>query len=156
MLIIKKRELHFTTLNYASDYTLHPKLFERTLCTPNYHPYHTLHPGVTFTLIFNGILLHMTNTCILFRWNKLKRMKHPFSKSIKTKAHFFPHLPPCLMCMPASSPNSDLVNPLSQIGDGSDNDVFGSDLLIMLKMLARLQLMQELILCKRLKKLLMN
>ena len=60
------------------------------------------------------------------------------------------------MCMPASSPNSDLVNPLSQIGDGSDNDVFGSDLLIMLKMLARLQLMQELILCKRLKKLLMN
>ena len=82
-------KLHFTILNYASDYTLHPKLFERTLCTLNYHTYYTLQPGVTFTVIFNGILLHMTSTCILLRWNKLKRLKHPFSKSIKTKANFF-------------------------------------------------------------------
>ena len=103
-------KLYFTTLNYASNYTLHHKLFERTLCTLNYH---TLHLGVTFIIIFNGILLHMTSTCILLRWNKLKRLKHPCSKSIKTKANFFPHSPPCLMCVSTSSPNSDLVNPKS-------------------------------------------
>ena len=74
-------KLHFTTLNYAQDYTLlpytmhkiiHPKLFECTFCTLNYHIYHTLHPGVTFVVIFNEMLLHMTCTCILLRWNKLK------------------------------------------------------------------------------------
>ena len=71
----------FTILNYAPNYTLYPKLFERTLCILNYH---TLHPGVTFA----EILLHVTNICFLLMWNKLKRLKHPSSKSIKTKANF--------------------------------------------------------------------
>ena len=105
---INKGKLHFTTLNYASDYILHLKLFECILCTLNYH---TLHPSVTFAVIFNRILLHMTSTCILLRWNKLKRLKHYFSKSIKIKADFFPHLPPWLMCMPTSSPNSNSCKP---------------------------------------------
>ena len=78
-----------TGLHYAPDYTLHHKLFECTFCTLNYHTYHTLHPGVTFFVMFNGMLLHMTSTCILLRWNKLKRLKHPISKSIKTKPNFF-------------------------------------------------------------------
>ena len=85
----KKGKLHFTTLNYASSYTLHLKLFERTLCILNYHTYHTLHPGITVAVIFNGMLLHMTSTCILLGWNKLKRLKHPTSKSFKTKPNFF-------------------------------------------------------------------
>ena len=71
-------KLHFTILNYALDYTLHPKLSDCTLCTLNYHTYHTLHPGVIFVVIFNRILLHVTSTCFLFRWNKVKRLKHLF------------------------------------------------------------------------------
>ena len=84
-----KGKLYFTTLNYALCYTLHPKLFERTLCTINYHTNHTLHPGITFAVIFNGMLLRMTSTCILLRWNKFKKPKHPSSKSIKAELNFF-------------------------------------------------------------------
>ena len=82
-------KLHFTTLNYALDYTLQPKLFKHILCTLNYHTYNTLYPGVTFAIMFNRMLLHMTSTCILLRWNKLKSLKHPTSKPIKTKPNFF-------------------------------------------------------------------
>ena len=46
----KKGKLYFTTLNYALDYTLHPKLSDSTFCTLNYHTYHTLHPGVILLL----------------------------------------------------------------------------------------------------------
>ena len=84
-----KGKLHFTTLNYALDYTLHLKLSDYTLCTLNYHTYHTLHFGVIFAVIFNRILLHVTSTCFLLRWNKVKRLKHPSPKSIKTKPNFF-------------------------------------------------------------------
>ena len=56
-----------------------------TLCTLNYH---NLHPGVTFVVMFDGISLHMTCMCFLLRWNKLKKLKHTSSKSIKTKANF--------------------------------------------------------------------
>ena len=84
-----KGKLHFTTLNYALCYTLHLKLFECTFCTLNYHTNHILHLGVTFAITFNGMLLHMTSTCILLRWNKLKKPKHPSSKSIKTEPNFF-------------------------------------------------------------------
>ena len=80
--------MHFTTLNYALDYTLHPKLFKRILCILNYHTYYILHPGIIFAVIFNGILLHMTSTCFL-QWNKLKKQKYPSSKSTKTKLNFF-------------------------------------------------------------------
>ena len=82
-------KLHFTTLNYALDYTLHPKPSECTLCSLNYYTYHTLHPGVTFAVIFDRILLHVSNICFLLRWNKLKSLKHHFWKSIKTKTNFF-------------------------------------------------------------------
>ena len=82
-------KLHFTTLNYTLSYTLHPKLFEHTLCILNYHTNHTLHPDVTFAVMFNGMLLHMTNTCIFLRRNKLKRPKYSSSKTIKTKPNFF-------------------------------------------------------------------
>ena len=61
------RKLHFTTLNYPLDYTLHPKLSNCTLYTLNYHTYQALHPGVIFTVIFNRILLHVTSTCFLLR-----------------------------------------------------------------------------------------
>ena len=84
-----KGKLHFTTLNYALDYTLHPKLYDCTLCTLNYYTYHALHPDVIFAIIFNTILLHVTSTCFLLRWNKVKRLKQPFSNSIKTKPKFF-------------------------------------------------------------------
>ena len=82
-------KLHFITINYALDYTLQPKLFKHILCTLNYHTYNTLHPGVTFAVMLNRMLLHMTSTCFLLRWNKLKRLKHPTSKPIKTKPNFF-------------------------------------------------------------------
>ena len=43
-------KLYFTTLNYTSDYTLHPKLFEFTLYILNYDPCYTLHPNVNFII----------------------------------------------------------------------------------------------------------
>ena len=86
-------KLHFTILNYTLDYTLHHKLSDYTLCTLNYHTYHALHPDVIFAVIFNRILLHVTSTCFLLKWNKVKRLKQPSSNSIKTKPKFFPHLP---------------------------------------------------------------
>ena len=99
-------KLHFITLNYTLDYTLHPKLSDCTLCTLNYHTYHTLHAGVIFVVIFNGILLHVTSTCFLFRWNKIKRLKHLSLKSIKTKLKNF-HISLCLTwCHPLPHPPS--------------------------------------------------
>ena len=44
-----KGKLHFTTLNYTPDYTLHPKLFEWTFCILNYDICYTFHPN-TLTL----------------------------------------------------------------------------------------------------------
>ena len=81
-------KLHFITLNYPLDYTLHSRLSDCTLYTLNYHTYHALHPDVIFTVIFNKILLHVTSTCFLLRWNKVKRLKHPPSKLIKTNLNF--------------------------------------------------------------------
>ena len=57
-------KLHFTTLNYTSDYTLHPKLFGCTFCTLNYDICYTLHLGLKFSVILDGNLnlmsLHVT------------------------------------------------------------------------------------------------
>ena len=65
----KKGKLHFTTLNY--------------------YTYHILHPNVIVAVIFNKILLHVISTCFLLRWNKVKILKYPSSKLIKTKPKFF-------------------------------------------------------------------
>ena len=112
-------KLHFITLNYALDYTLHPKLFKRTLCTLNYHTYYTLHHGIIFAVIFNEILLHMTNTCFLLRRNKLKKPKYPSSKSIKTKHNFF-HISLSRMHTHCPDPNLD------SCADERHNDIVGS------------------------------
>ena len=64
-------KLYFTILNYALDYTLHPKLSDCTIYTLNYY---TLHPGVIFVVIFNKILLHVTSTYFLLRWKKVKHI----------------------------------------------------------------------------------
>ena len=85
MIVYHMEKLHFTILNYALDYTLHPKLSDCTVCTLKYHIYHTLHPCVIFAVIFNKILLHVTNTCFLLRWNKVKRLKHHYLIPIKKK-----------------------------------------------------------------------
>ena len=77
-------KLHFTTLNYTLDYTLHPKLFKCTIYTLNYDTYYTLHPDVSFTVILDETFMHMTCTCILLRWNKVKRQKYS-SQSLKQK-----------------------------------------------------------------------
>ena len=57
-----KGKLHFTTLNYTSDYTLHPKFFECTFCTLNYGICYTLHPKVKFYVILDAKLNHVTST----------------------------------------------------------------------------------------------
>ena len=61
-------KLHFSILNYTLYYILHHKLSYYTLCTLNYH---TLNLNVIFTVIFNKVLLHVTNTYFLLRWNKV-------------------------------------------------------------------------------------
>ena len=96
-----QRKLHFITQNYALDYTLHHKLSNCALCSLNHH---TLYPGVIFSITFNRILVHVTITCFLLRWNKVKRLKHHSSKSIKTKPNFF------LISLPLSC-----LQPLPQI-----------------------------------------
>ena len=84
----KFTKLHFTTLNYALYYVLHPKLSDYTLCTLNYHTYHALHLGVIFAIIFNRTLLRVSSTCFLLRWNKVKRLKHPSSNQLKQNLIF--------------------------------------------------------------------
>ena len=95
-------------------------MYQNTLCTLNYH---TLHPGVTFAIMFDKIILHVPSTCFLLRWNKLffylrnththmgekgrdkrihshantERLKHHSSKLIKTKANFS-HISLSRMC----------------------------------------------------------
>ena len=51
-------KLHFTILNYAL--------------------YYTLHPGIIFVVIFNRFMLHVTSTCFLLRWKKSEKTKTPF------------------------------------------------------------------------------
>ena len=113
-LVLKRNwgKLHFTTLNYPLDYTLHSKLFDCTFCTLNYHIYHALHPDVIFTVIFTKILLHVTSTCFLLKLNKVKRLKQPSSKSIKTKPRFFLIclVSPCFICtLPLSKRTQNLT-----------------------------------------------
>ena len=48
---IIKRKLHFITINYALDYTLHHKLSNYTLCTLNYYTI-TLCTPVLYLLLY--------------------------------------------------------------------------------------------------------
>ena len=68
------RKLHFTTLNYISDYTLHSKLFECTFCTINYDHCHILHPDVKFSVNFDEKV-----------WHYVKRSNCSSSQSLKNK-----------------------------------------------------------------------
>ena len=47
-------ELHFITLNYTPNYTLHHKLFECTFCTLIYNYCYTLHPDIKFVVNLDG------------------------------------------------------------------------------------------------------
>ena len=47
-------QLHFTTLNYTLDYTLHLNLFECMFCTLNYDSCYTLHHAVKFAINLDG------------------------------------------------------------------------------------------------------
>ena len=73
-----KGKLYFTTLNYALDYTLHPKLFECTVYTINYEILLHFAPDVSFTVKFNGNMKHVTCTCVLLKWHDLKDQKTLF------------------------------------------------------------------------------
>ena len=77
-------KLHFTTLNYASDYTLHPKLFECTVCTLNYDLCYILHPDISFTVKLDGNMKHVY---CLSRTN-IKDQKTHLPNQLKTKLFF--------------------------------------------------------------------
>ena len=51
-------ELHFTTLNFILDYTLHPKFFECTFFTLNYDRCYNLHPDIKFAVNLDGKVWH--------------------------------------------------------------------------------------------------
>ena len=51
-------KLHFTILNYTSDYTLHPKLFECMFCTINYDHCYTF--TCTSSLLLTWTEMHDT------------------------------------------------------------------------------------------------
>ena len=50
------KKLHFITLNYTLNYTLHPKFFEHMFCTLNYNFCYTLHSDIKFTINLDGNL----------------------------------------------------------------------------------------------------
>ena len=99
-----KGKLHFTTLNYASDYTLHHKLFECTVYTLNYDHCYTLHPNISFTVKFDTIIKRVTCTCVLLKWHKLKRPKTPH---LLNQVNFFP------ISLMRTSPSPQIKNPCS-------------------------------------------
>ena len=72
-----KGKLHFTTLNYTPDYTLHHKLFEWTFCSLNYDICYTSHPNIKFRVTMDGMLNHMTPTWLLLKCHQVKRPKCP-------------------------------------------------------------------------------
>ena len=115
--------MHFITLNYTLNYTLHPKLFNCALYTLNYHTYHTLHPDVIFAVIFNRILLHVTSICFLLRWNKVKRLKHPSSNQLKLNSKNF-HISLCLTwCHPLPHPPSLVKGNVTSLKAWESTDV---------------------------------
>ena len=65
-------KLHFITLNYTSNYTLDPKLFECSFCTLNYDYCYTLHPDIRFVVNLDGKI-----------WHNMKRTNDPSSQSVK-------------------------------------------------------------------------
>ena len=52
--MVKKKKLHFTTLNYTLYYTLHSKLFKCTFNTLNYDHYYTLKPSIEVAFNLDG------------------------------------------------------------------------------------------------------
>ena len=98
-------KLHFTTLNYASDYTLHPKLFECTVCTLNYDLCYILHPDISFTVKLDGNMKHVY---CLSRTN-IKDQKTHLPNQLKTKL-FFSSLSHANQLL---SPNQNPCNPKS-------------------------------------------
>ena len=72
------------TINPRAFYTFrgqiilyYPKLFECTICILNYDPCYTVHPDVSFTVKLDENMKHVTCTCVLLKWHKLKRPKSP-------------------------------------------------------------------------------
>ena len=71
-----------------------------------------MHPNVSFKVKFDRNIKHVTCTCELLKWHKLKKTKNPpSSQSIK---FFFP----ALSCIPAPLPKSKIpavINPQIKI-----------------------------------------
>ena len=81
-------KLHFTTLNYAPDYTFHSKLFKCTVCTQNYNHYYTLHPNASLTVKLDRNMKYATCTYISLKWHKLERPKSSLPNSFKNSFFF--------------------------------------------------------------------
>ena len=60
----------------------YPKLFKCTVCTLNYDLCYTLYPGISFTVKLVKNMKHVTCTCVLLKWHKLKRPKPSYSPII--------------------------------------------------------------------------
>ena len=104
------RKLHFTILNYTLDYTLHLKLFECTVYTLNYDTCYTLYPDVSFTIILDGTFMYMTRTCVLLKWNKVKKQKNPSSQKNPSHTYKYNYLPKSKPSNP-KSPNQKYFFP---------------------------------------------
>ena len=70
----KKEKLHFTILNYTSNYILHSKQFKCKFCTLNNDPCYTLHPDIKFVVNLNRKI-----------WHHVKRLNCPSSQFFKNK-----------------------------------------------------------------------
>ena len=84
-------KLHFTTINYAPDYTFHSKLFKCTVCTQNYNHYYTLHPNASLTVKLDRNMKYATCTYISLKWHKLERPKSSLPNSFKNSFFFNSH-----------------------------------------------------------------
>ena len=68
-------KLHFTTLNYILDYSLHHKLFDCMFCTSNYDHYYNLHPDVKFAINLDEKVCHHLKDPIDLYLNPFKKIK---------------------------------------------------------------------------------
>ena len=76
----KKKKLYLTTLNYSSNYTLHPRLFVCTFCTINYDYCYTLHYHIKFVVNLDVEVWYHVKwfNCLYFQSLKNKKQKLHF------------------------------------------------------------------------------
>ena len=84
-------KLHFTILNYAINYTLHPKLFECIVCILNYDYCYTLHPNVSFNVKLDGNMIFLNLSLSLSLRINPSLNQNPWNPKFPNQNHLHYH-----------------------------------------------------------------